>query len=132
MGRLMFGRGKARLVMDDVFDRLYRNAIERLAPGVLAKVEAARDRIGDGAIAGAPVKTGHFKSRFDRALVVSPDHMVIRASVYNFAKYARYVRLVKQGDKNAFVELLRKPLKLEAKRLLRELPADTVRALRGR
>lgn len=132
MGKIFFGTGKTRLVMDDVLAQLTRNAIEKLAPGALGKVEAARDRILNGAIARAPVKTGHFKEEFVGTLVVAPDYSTIRASVYNFAKYARYVALVKQGGKNAFVELLRKPLKAEAKRLVLELPADAVRALRGR
>lgn len=132
MGKILFGRGKTRIVMDDVLAQLTRNAIERLAPGALAKVEAARDRILHGAIDRSPVKTGHFRSQFEGTLVVSPDYSVIRASVYNFAKYARWVKGKNLGGKSAFVELLRKPLKAEVKRLVLELPADAVRALRGR
>lgn len=131
MGRLSFGSGKVRVVMDDVFERLVRNVAARVAPGAVEVVEESTERLYQGARSEWPVKSGVSRDGLDRDVTVSTDLAKITGRVFDLVVYARYVRPRKLGGKSAFVELLRKPLKAEVKRIVAELVKRTPANLVG-
>jgi hypothetical protein len=114
-------------------DREVASAVERVlraAHGrVVERLERAADRIGVPAEARWPVgkERGkpHSRDLFERGLRL-PRKGVLEAFVRNGASYAYYVRSMKGGlgGKSAFVELLRKPLRTEARMVADELADD--------
>lgn len=130
--RLSFGTGSVRVVMDATLDDIYRRSIERVAPGILGVIESAIDDLHADAVAKWPVKTGRSKAALQALTVVSPDHASVRGTITNNVKYARYIMAKNLGGKNAFVELLRKPLRARAAELATVLGRVTTDALKGR
>lgn len=121
MGKLSFGAGSVRIQMDDTLDRIYRRAIDKLAPGLLPAVETAIDDLHADAYAAWPVKTGRSKEALEHLTSVSPDNKVIRGTITDDVPYARFIKAKSLGGKSAFVELLRKPLRERAKELVKVL-----------
>jgi hypothetical protein len=131
MGRLRFGTGGVRVVMDDTLDQLYRRAIERVAPGVLRRIEDATADVYASARAAWPVKTGRSRDGLEHHVTVSPDQTSVRGSITNPVKYARYIKAKKLDGKSAFVELLRKPLRARAADLAEVLAMEAVTGLKA-
>lgn len=121
MGKLFFGSGSVRLEMDDALDRIYRNAIETVAPGMLARIETATKEIFDAALKAWPRKTGRSADGLRMEIVVAGDNSEVRGTITDPVTYAKYIKAKSLGGKSAFVEILRKPLQKRAKELVGEL-----------
>jgi hypothetical protein len=131
MANLRYGTGGLRVTMSDELDQLYRRAIERVAPGVLRRIEDATADVFNAARAEWPVKTGRSRDALEHHVTVSPDQTSVRGSITNPVKYARYIRAKKLDGKSAFVELLRKPLRARAADLAEVLATEAVTGLKA-
>lgn len=132
MARLRFGSGSVRIEMDDTLDRIYRRALDRVAPKVVERIEDATEEVFDVAQIDWPVRTGRSRRGLQRFVAISSDHAHIRGTITNDVVYARFIRARNLGGKSPFVELLRKPMRAKAKELAVVLATDTANGLRGR
>lgn len=130
MARLQYGDSHLRVTMDDTLDRLFRAALEDLAPGLVPEMERSAEAVYSSAHEAWPVKTGRSKAALGRSVFVT-DKSTVRASVFNSIDYAKFVKPKSIGGESAFVELLRKPLQKEATRLIGALGPAAKAALTG-
>lgn len=129
--KLTFGSGGTRITMDDTLDRIYRRAIERVAPGLLTRVELAIAEVYDEARQQWPVRTGRSRDGLQRHVTIAPDGARIVGSITNDVDYSRFIKARKLGGRSAFVELLRKPLRRRADELSTVLARQAASSLRG-
>lgn len=110
------------------FDRFTRG----VAPVTRAALDEAIEKVYNDAVARWPVKTGTSRAGLDYGIMfTSLDSL--RGYVRNDVGYAKYIRtrgLPKTGS--AFVELMRKPMQEEAKRLAFVLSDEIAAAVAGR
>ena len=125
MGRLKFGSGSVRVEMDDTLDRLYRRALDKVAPGVVARIDEATSAVFDAAVGAWPVRTGRSRAGLEHHLTVASDHTTVRGTITDAVEYSRYIKARKLGGKSAFVELLRLPMRERAKALAAVLATET-------
>lgn len=130
MTKLRFGDGSVTVEMSDELDRIYRAALEKLAPGLVGRITSATKAVFDNAVAQWPVVSGRSKAGLQMSVQISSDQKVIRGRIWNDVEYARYVKPKGLDGKSAFVELLRKPMALASKELQPGLIEDAVQALR--
>lgn len=131
MAKLTYGSGGTRITMDDTLERIYRRAIEKVAPGILTRMEMVIAEVYDEARQQWPVRTGRSRDGLQRWVTVTPDGMRIVGSITNDVDYARYIKAKKLGGRSAFVELLRKPLRKRADDLSTVLARQAATSLRG-
>lgn len=130
MAALRVGVGDVQVSLSDDFEQLIRAALDQALPGAVQVVEDVVDRVWRQAVERSPVRTGKFQSGLQHALIVAPDYASIRGRVWDDVEYARFVKSPQlPGSGSAFVELLRKPLEAERERLVAELRAVLEREL---
>ena len=131
--KLKFGSGAIRLDMDDTLERMMRAAAERVAPGVLDRIDTAVTRIEAEATRRWPVKTGKSRDGLASHTIITPDGDHIRGTVMNDVFYARYVKSFKNSlnGKSAMVTLLMKPIQAEAKLLAEDLGKIATKAIKS-
>jgi hypothetical protein len=136
---LRYGNGNVSIEMDDTLDRLYRNAIERAAPGVLERIEAETKAIHDEARRQWPV--GHPRDPARRGRAHSREQLSWGASikgnqivgwVRNTAPWSPFIRPTKlYGSTTAFREWLQLPARKAARKLVKELGPVLTRKMTG-
>lgn len=133
MARIVIGRSASVTAsLDNGVERIYRRAIERVAPGLLDRLERELDDLEAGARDDWPVKTGFSRGRLRSLVLVSPDHTKLRGTLLNDAPYARFIKGRKlPGSGSAFVELMRKPLRARKAALAQVFGELAARELRG-
>ena len=138
MSRISYGRGSMSVVVDDQTADLVRRAIERVAPGMVARLEQVTEELYQSAHQRWPVgpdkperKGVHSRDLLAREVQIQPDRTTIRARVYCTAAWSKYIKPKGLGGKTAFVEYLRKPLLKLRKPLTAELGSLIVREMQG-
>lgn len=135
MSRVVYGTPSAFVVVEDDLERLIRDTVDSVAPGVVALMEAATYEIWQGARAqwpegpNKPERNGrHSRDELYRDVLVSPDGAV-RGRVWCTAEWARYIKPKGLKGKTAFVELLRKPAVKMGARLVAEVENLAIESL---
>jgi hypothetical protein len=138
MSRITFGKGNTSIVMDDTTANLVRRVVDDVAPGVMEALEREAEGLYQQAYAKWPVgpvkpeRNGvHSRDTLGYDVQIDPGLTVIRARVYCTAEWARYIKPKGMGGKSAFVEFLRKPVRLRAKILAKELGPIIRKLLEG-
>ena len=128
MTQLRLKDGSMTMLVDDGLERLVRDAIEKVAPGVLELVESETKAVYDGAKSRWPVgpdkrdrKGRHSKFELYHEVVIDTTKGLIRGRVWNEAPWSRYIKPKGLKGKSAFVELLRKPLQKRARVFVQQL-----------
>jgi hypothetical protein len=137
---IWLGKGASQVQVDRSVARTIEHVLDVAHKKIADRLARAADRIGVPAEARWPVgrerNRPHSADMFERGLRM-PKAGVLEGFVQNTAKYAKYIRTMKGGlnGRSAMVELLRKPLKIEAKKvaddLAPELAAQIERLLGG-
>lgn len=133
MSKLKFGTGSIRIEMDDTLDRMVRQAAEKVAPGVLTRIESSIERIEAEASAKWPVASGRSKEGLEAHTIISPDQNLIRGTITNNAPYAYFIKSGQNGlgGKSAVVELIGKPIRAEAKHLAEDIGTFATKAIKS-
>lgn len=111
--------------MDDTMERLARAALDRAAPGVLDEIETEVGAIHSAAVGRWPKGKNprtrkqpfHSRDRLEMETRISEGGETVSGHVTNDAWWARYVTLWFAQGRNAFTELLRKPMRKAQKRI---------------
>ena len=117
---IVFGRGTMQVVVDDGTERIVRAALEQTAPVVVREVEERVDAVLAEARSQWPVRTGQSRGGLVSGLRL-PDAETVEGFVFNDVDYAYYIKGRAQGGKSTYVELVRKPMKAAAERLVQDL-----------
>ncbi|MEQ1565386.1 MAG: hypothetical protein ABMA64_07090 [Myxococcota bacterium] len=131
MGKLKFGSGGIRIEMDDVLDRMYRNALERVAPGVVDQIERATNEVFTEAVAEWPVRTGTSRAGLEQHVTVTAEGDAVRGTITNAVAYSKFIRAKSLDGRSPLVELLRKPLRQRAGELSDDLAKMASAELKG-
>jgi len=138
MTQLRLKDGNLTMLVDDGLERLVRDAIDKVAPGMLDLVESETRAVYDGAKGRWPVgphkreRNGrHSKDELYHEVVIDTTQGLIRGRVWNEAPWSRYIKPKGLRGKSAFVELLRKPLQERAKVFVQNLGRFVVAELGG-
>ena len=120
--------------MDDTLQRIARQAVNKVQPGLIDAIEAEVRQIHDDAVREWPVgryrrDRGGVHSRDRMAVEVVIDGDKVRGRVTNDAEWAPFIRANKLLGKSPYVELLKKPLRRARNKLVRELPREVTEIL---
>ena len=133
MGRLRAKAGKVTVEYDDVLDRLYRAAAERLAPGLLDACERKMEAVRDAAASAWPVKTGRSRAGLEVVSSIDANSGRLTVQIRNDVVYAVYVPLSSTyGSSTAWQRLVRDPGRKATKELAAELGPVTLGILTKR
>lgn len=117
MTQLRLKDGNLTMLVNDGLERLVRDALEKVAPGVLGIVEDETQAVYDHARKRWPIgpdkperKGRHSRDELYHEVVIDTARGIIRGRVWNEAPWSRYIKPKGLRGKSAFVELLRKPL----------------------
>jgi hypothetical protein len=123
VARIRIVDGSLSMVVDDQIDELVRNAVERVAPGLVDFIEGEIEPIYEEAKRQWPVgpdrrfRNGrHSRDELYSEIVIDGD--TIRGRIWNTAPWAKYIRPKGLKGKSAFVVLLRTPLKRREKHIV--------------
>lgn len=131
MGKLRAKAGKVTVEYDDVLDRLYRAAAEKLAPGLLSTCEATLEAVRDKAAAEWPVKTGRSRAGLEVVSSIDVNSGRLTVQIRNDVTYAVYVPLASTfGASTAWQRLVRDPGRRALKELAKKLGPVTLDLLR--
>jgi len=123
VSKLTLGRGSVSMVLDNGFEALLRLALDRTIPGIVDRMEKARNDLSTQAYNGWPVRSGVSKAGLKSEVRVAPDYSSIKVRLYNDVPYAKYIKSskVKTGTGSAFVELMRRPTEKAGQEIAAEL-----------
>jgi hypothetical protein len=114
--------GNLTMLVDDGLEQLVRDAIDKVAPGLLRLVEEETRAVYEGAKGKWPVgperrdRNGrHSRDELYHEVVIDTTKGLIRGRVWNEAPWSRYIKPKGLRGKSAYVALLRKPLQDRAK-----------------
>lgn len=134
MSRLQIKEGKVTVTLDDDVERMVRDLVDRLAPGVRELVGDAARELHDQARDNWPVgpdrkdRPYHSRDRIQWTVLVDTKKSEIRGAVWCDAEWAKYIKPKGKGGKTAFVLYFRGPAgKLRVR--LRKQMTDQVRAI---
>lgn len=123
--------GNVTVELDDGLEDLARAAIEKVMPGVLARIETDVLSLVEFAYDEWPVKTGESRGGLERNTVLDMGRSEIRGEIRNDVPYAIYVRPAAwHGATTAWQRLVRGPMGSLHKELTDELGPVIVEALR--
>lgn len=93
MGNLRYGSGSVTVEMSDTLDRLAREAIDRVQPGLIAELTRTAQQVHANAVRRWPVRTGTSRAGLTWYLAISEGGTEIRAVVSTGGvPYTWYIR----------------------------------------
>lgn len=134
MRKLRVGRGIAMVELDDGLERGIGAALDRLAPGLLDRLETGIDGIALDALTRWPVKTGASKRAMEWGVRL-PDEDHLEGFVVNTAEHSgkEYAYLIqpKGGGKPVWRTLVVDPMLARADRIAESLADEAAAIIRG-
>jgi hypothetical protein len=126
-------QGNVSVRMSDALSVIARRAVDRVMPGVLARIEAETRALADQARNDWPVKTGTSKAGLEERTVVDVGRSEVRGEIRNPVAYAHMIKpLELYGTTTAWAAYVRGPMVKLQKRLATELGPVIVAALTGK
>lgn len=121
--------GTMQLTMDDTLSDIMRRAIEKVRPGLVARLEREGDEVLADALVEWPRVSGRSADSLKRVTrLVGRD--VVKVSIVSDVDYVVYIKPKKwYANRSAVVELLRKPIRKRAGRLAEQLAEETMKRL---
>ena len=129
MGTTRFREGNVTITLTDDLERFAREAVDRLLPGVLQRLEAEAQEVLNTARNNWPIKPGRSAAGFRLATEIRNDSVFV--AVENHVPYAFYVRPREWfGADTAWNREVKKPMRKVAQQIVREMGDVTADALR--
>jgi hypothetical protein len=130
MGEIHAREGNVSVKMSGTLADIARRAVEKVLPGVLARLEAEARAVGEQARADWPVRTGVSRAGLEVRTVIDLGRSEVRAEIANEVPYAPFIRpLALYGTTTAWAAYVRVPRVKIQKRLAKELGPTIVAAL---
>ncbi len=146
MAQIRYSRGRVSIEMDDTLQQLTRAAADKVLPGAVDMLERGTEWVYQSARAEWPVgkrpltQQQPIRSRdgLRREVVFDASTNAITGRVWSIAPWAKYIKVwtnAKRGgreDRNAFVALLREPMKKLQTQLQDDILQYAIDQMRGR
>lgn len=134
---LRFRSGGVTVTLGEEITRTTERALRACYGAIIDGIQMEVEAIHANAVAMAPVKSGRFRAGLSQGMVVNLDEGLIQGTVSSGVEYTRWIRWSKsrrggrfQRRTSVWQELVAAPLREARVRLVRDLQADLVRAVR--